>query len=87
MNDASMGASPAFSAEGNGSEAMSRAEAAEQAFNELKDRAADYVDAGREKALALAEVVERQIRERPVPTLAIAAGIGFALGLFYHRRS
>lgn len=89
MTSASMDASTTFSAEGNGSEAMAQRakQAAEDAFNELKDRAGDYVDAGREKALALTGVIEQQIRERPVPSLAVAAGIGFALGLFYSRRS
>lgn len=89
MTDASIGASPAFSPEGDGNEAMSQRakEAAEQALNDLKGRAADYVDAGREKALALTGAIEQQIRERPVQSLAVAAGIGFALGLLYTRRS
>lgn len=89
MTDANMGASMAFSAEGNGSEAMSQRaqQAAEQAFNDMKDRAADYVDAGREKALEFTGAIEQQIRERPVPSLAVAAGLGFALGFLYSRRS
>lgn len=89
MTDASMGASMGSAAEGNGSEAMSQRfkEAAEQTFDDLKDRAADYVETGRDKALEFSGVIEQQIRERPVPALAVAAGIGFALGFFYSRRS
>lgn len=89
MNDASGSVSAAFSAEGNGSDARSERaqEAAAQAFSELKDRAADYIDAGREQAVAFAGEIEKQIRERPLPSLAVAAGIGFALGLLYNRRS
>lgn len=89
MTDASRGASFDFSTQGNGSEAASRRAQCgpEQAFEELKDRAAEYIDAGREQALALTGVIERQLRERPVPALAVAAGLGFALGLLYRRRS
>lgn len=88
MTDVNMGASTAFSAEGN--QGQGRAEQAKQSVEEtlegLKGRAADYLDIGRDKALALAELAEEQIRQRPVQSLSVAAGIGFALGLLWSRR-
>ncbi|HQU43638.1 MAG TPA: hypothetical protein PK867_12555 [Pirellulales bacterium] len=58
----------------------------EQVLNDIKNRAADYVDLGRGKATELTETVERQIRTQPVTAVAIAAGIGFALGFLWMRR-
>ena len=62
-------------------------EAAEDALNDLKERANEYLEVGREKALAMSDVVADQIRQRPVEAVAIAAGIGFALGFLWTRRS
>jgi ElaB/YqjD/DUF883 family membrane-anchored ribosome-binding protein len=61
--------------------------AAGQTVEDLKQRAAEYIEQGREKAVEAAAGIERQIRDRPVGAVAIAAGIGFALGLLWSRRS
>ncbi|HVA49929.1 MAG TPA: hypothetical protein VNH11_26420 [Pirellulales bacterium] len=59
---------------------------AEQVLNALRDRAGDYLDLGRGKAAELAESVEQQIRSQPVTAVAVAAGVGFALGFLWTRR-
>jgi ElaB/YqjD/DUF883 family membrane-anchored ribosome-binding protein len=61
--------------------------AAEDTLNDLKERANEYLEFGREKALTMTEVVGDQIRRRPVEAVVIAAGIGFALGFLWTRRS
>jgi ElaB/YqjD/DUF883 family membrane-anchored ribosome-binding protein len=61
--------------------------AAEETLHDLQGRAAEYLNLGREKALAMTDVVEEQIRARPVQAVAVAAGIGFILGLVWTRRS
>lgn len=62
-------------------------DAAGQTVEDLKQRAGEYIEQGREKAVEMAAGIERQIRDRPVEAVAIAAGIGFALGLLWSRRS
>lgn len=80
-----------FASATNGADAECMADqakrAAEQALNDLKNRAAEYLELGREKAVDVSEQVEEQIRHRPVQAVAIAAGVGFALGLLFTRRS
>lgn len=60
---------------------------AEDLLNGLKANAADYLELGRGKAAELTDTVEVQIRNRPAAALAVAAGIGFALGFLWKRRS
>ncbi|HET6880123.1 MAG TPA: hypothetical protein VFI31_08205 [Pirellulales bacterium] len=75
-------------ADADGQNASQKAKhAAEAALHDLKDRAGEYCELGREKAEAMTGVVEEQIRQRPVQAVAIAAGIGFALGFLWTRRS
>ncbi|HWB09332.1 MAG TPA: DUF883 C-terminal domain-containing protein [Pirellulales bacterium] len=58
-----------------------------EAIDDLKRRAAEYVEHGKQTAAGLTATIERQIRQRPVEAVAVAAGIGFVLGLFWNRRS
>ncbi|HEV3345219.1 MAG TPA: hypothetical protein VG125_32880, partial [Pirellulales bacterium] len=60
---------------------------AEQVIDDLKRRATDYVEQGKQTAADMTAAIERQIRQRPVEAVAVAAGIGFALGLLWNRRS
>jgi ElaB/YqjD/DUF883 family membrane-anchored ribosome-binding protein len=62
-------------------------QAAEQVLEDLKQRGTEFVEQGRHKAAQMATEIERQIRRRPVEAVAIAAGIGFALGFLWNRRS
>jgi ElaB/YqjD/DUF883 family membrane-anchored ribosome-binding protein len=58
-----------------------------EAIDDLKRRAADYVEQGKQAAAEMTAAIERQIRQRPVEAVALAAGIGLVLGLFWSRRS
>lgn len=84
-----MDSSASYTAEGDGRPDMGEPvrQSAEEALDGLRKNAEQYLGLGREKALALAEMVEEQIRRRPVPALSVAAGIGFVLGLVWSRRS
>lgn len=61
--------------------------AAEEAIAGVKDRAADYLEQGRDKTGDMAAAVEDQIRGRPLPAIAIAAALGFGIGFLWMRRS
>ena len=89
MNDGKFGSAMAesFSA-GDAEQFASRArQTAEDLLDGVKANAADYLELGRGKAAELTETVEEQIRNRPAAALAVAAGIGFALGFLWKRRS
>lgn len=88
MNDGNFGSASAKFIRTDDAAAADRArETAEQVLNGLKTHAADYLELGRSKATELTETVEEQIRSRPAAAVAIAAGIGFALGFLWTRRS
>jgi ElaB/YqjD/DUF883 family membrane-anchored ribosome-binding protein len=50
-----------------------------------KEVAAEYYQQGRERVLAWQQQLEQQAREKPLQSLAIAAGIGLLLGLLRRR--
>jgi ElaB/YqjD/DUF883 family membrane-anchored ribosome-binding protein len=52
----------------------------------VRETAQDYMDQGRAKAQELTESMEDRVREQPVKSVLIAAGIGFVLGLFFLRK-
>lgn len=85
MNSSSNGGDPAVSSWGSADDAGGQA--AEQVIDDIKRQAADYVQQGKETAAEMAAAIEQQIRKRPVEAAAVAAGIGFALGLLWNRRS
>lgn len=62
-------------------------QAAESVLNDIKDHAAEYFDRGRATAQDMTEAIEEHIRRQPVQAVAIAVGIGFALGFLWTRRS
>jgi ElaB/YqjD/DUF883 family membrane-anchored ribosome-binding protein len=47
----------------------------------------EYIERGREAAQDLGGTLERQIREQPSRSVLIAAGLGFAIGMLWSRRS
>src|SRR5262245_9758551 len=55
-------------------------------LEDMRDTAAGYVGQGRDKARDLGEVLEDQIRNRPVAALLTAAGCGFLFGAIWRRR-
>jgi len=60
--------------------------AAEEKFGELKDSAGQYYEMGRERVYDAEQSVEEYIRDQPVKSVLIAAGIGFLFGACYMRR-
>jgi ElaB/YqjD/DUF883 family membrane-anchored ribosome-binding protein len=88
MNGSSNGGSAAASSWGSADHRdETAADRAEQVIDDLKRRATDYVEQGKQTAADMTAAIERQIRQRPVEAVAVAAGIGFALGLLWNRRS
>jgi ElaB/YqjD/DUF883 family membrane-anchored ribosome-binding protein len=60
-------------------------ETAHEQFQNLRQTASDYYEHGREKAVELEHGFENYVRERPVKSVLIAAGIGLALGFIWRR--
>ena len=88
MNDGNFGSATAESFPADAEHLAGRArQTAEDLLSGLKANAADYLELGRGKAAELTETVEEQIRNRPTAAIAVAAGIGFALGFLWKRRS
>jgi ElaB/YqjD/DUF883 family membrane-anchored ribosome-binding protein len=50
-----------------------------------KEVAAEYYEEGRERVLAWQQQLENQVREKPIQSLLIAAGIGLLFGLLKRR--
>jgi ElaB/YqjD/DUF883 family membrane-anchored ribosome-binding protein len=58
---------------------------ASEKFGELKGQAAEYYRQGKIRARAFEEDVVDYIREKPVQSILIAAGVGLVLGVFFRR--
>ena len=50
-----------------------------------QEAAAEYYQQGREQVLAWQQQLERQVREKPLQSLLVAAGIGLLVGLLRRR--
>ena len=50
-----------------------------------KEVAAEYYEEGRERVLAWQQQLEHQVREKPLQSLLIAAGLGLLFGLLKRR--
>jgi len=59
---------------------------AQEKIEYLRERASDYKDQGRAEIKKLERTMEQYIRERPLKTILIAAGIGLLVGRFWMRR-
>jgi len=70
--------------------------AASQQINQLKDsaneyyqqgreKAQEYYEQGRQKAMELEQNLEDYVREQPIKSVMIAAGIGLLLGILWRR--
>ena len=60
-------------------------DAATQVVGEVRERAADYMAKGKEKAKCLQGGTEEFIRENPVKSILIAAGAGVLLGFLIRK--
>jgi ElaB/YqjD/DUF883 family membrane-anchored ribosome-binding protein len=59
---------------------------ANEKMHGLKDQAAEYYRQGKIRARAIEEDMVDYIREKPMTSLLVAAGVGVLLGIFLRRR-
>jgi ElaB/YqjD/DUF883 family membrane-anchored ribosome-binding protein len=60
--------------------------AAREQFDNFRSSAGDYYEQGRDRAMEWEESIESYVQEKPLKALAIAAGVGLLIGLFWRRR-
>jgi len=60
-------------------------EQAQDLMAQGKEVAAEYYEEGRNQVLAWQQQLETQVREKPLQSLLVAAGVGLLLGLFRRR--
>jgi len=60
-------------------------DAAAEKYENVKDAAAEYYQAGRDKAVEWESQIESYVRERPIKSLLMAAGVGVVLGMIWKR--
>jgi ElaB/YqjD/DUF883 family membrane-anchored ribosome-binding protein len=79
-----------------GSQASTRQDHMQETGKEMRDRAqelmtqgrdvaAEYYEEGRNQVLAWQQQLENQVREKPLQSLLIAAGVGLLFGLLRRR--
>jgi len=61
-------------------------EKAQQVMSQVRERASAYYSQGREKAADYTHRVEDMVREQPMKSVLIAAGVGLLLGMLLRRR-
>jgi ElaB/YqjD/DUF883 family membrane-anchored ribosome-binding protein len=54
-------------------------------YNQGRDRVQEYYDQGKERAMEFEQNLEAYVREQPVKSLLIAAGVGCLLGILWRR--
>lgn len=59
---------------------------AQEGVEHVRENASAYARQGRDKAMEVEDMLATRIRERPVQSLLIAAGIGCVIGLMCNRR-
>lgn len=60
-------------------------EKAQEQFENIRQTAGEYYEQGREKAMEWEQNFEEYIREQPVKSVLIAAGVGLFLGFLWRR--
>lgn len=60
-------------------------DAASEKYTELRDQAQQYYEQGRERAMEWEQGLEQYVREKPLQSLLIAAGVGVLLGMIWKR--
>ena len=61
-------------------------DSAQEKLGHIGERASAYCEQGREKAHGVACACEQYLRERPLQSVLMAAGVGWLLGRFGKRR-
>jgi len=59
---------------------------AQEKLDHLRASASEYKEQGRDKVHEVERTIEEYIRERPVKSVLIAAGVGLLFGRFWMRR-
>ncbi|HMB67876.1 MAG TPA: hypothetical protein VKU85_01150 [bacterium] len=59
--------------------------AAAESLEDAKEKAREYVQTGREKKEHYEDALLTRVRERPLQSVAIAAGVGLVIGLLGRR--
>lgn len=60
-------------------------ETAQQQIGQLRESAAEYYQQGRERAMQWEQSVEDYVREQPMKSVLIAAGVGMLFGILWRR--
>jgi ElaB/YqjD/DUF883 family membrane-anchored ribosome-binding protein len=58
---------------------------AQELMTQGKEVATEYYEEGRQQVLAWQQQLENQVREKPLQSLLMAAGVGLLLGLLRRR--
>jgi ElaB/YqjD/DUF883 family membrane-anchored ribosome-binding protein len=61
-------------------------DAAQEKLGQVGEKASEYFEQGRDKVHGVACACEQFLRERPLRSVLMAAGIGWLLGRFWKRR-
>ena len=61
-------------------------DAAQEKLGQVRENATNFYEQGRDKIYGAGSTLEKYIRERPVKSILIAAGIGVLFGRFWMRR-
>lgn len=61
-------------------------DAAQEKLGQVGEIASEYYEQGREKAHGVACACEQFLRQRPVTSVLLAAGVGLLFGRFWRRR-
>jgi ElaB/YqjD/DUF883 family membrane-anchored ribosome-binding protein len=59
---------------------------ASESVGAVRDTANDFLDQGKAKVHEIGDTLETRVREEPMKSVLIAAGLGFVIGLFFWRR-
>ena len=61
-------------------------DAAQERLDQVGEKATEYLQQGRDRVHGVACACEQFVRQRPLPSVLIAAGVGLLLGLLWKRR-
>jgi ElaB/YqjD/DUF883 family membrane-anchored ribosome-binding protein len=61
-------------------------DAAQEKMRDVRDHANEYYEQGRDRAMEWEQGLESYVKEKPLQSLMIAAGVGVILGLLWKRR-
>ena len=61
-------------------------DAAQEKLGQVRENATEYYEHGRDKVHGVASTFEQYVRQQPIKSVLIAAGIGLLFGHFWKRR-